>query len=378
MCPGKKKFPVPATVSVGCLLYTESHEPWFVKAIATINADTSVLPNTTLVNYCGTPNPKKGANALAFDQYFQKHAMVGFSTQTFATQAYANVALEAQRLVVDIGDATLQQAGHALVFLTRGASDLAIQATLRVVQHFDWNRIAIYHNQGPLETEKSKILTGYLKAAGNIELALALPRGVGAAADPGGADEEALVHAQTNIFVFFGGQGCMHTMVKSLTKRMRELAIICCCSLEMFAASAVPDFPTGLMNVYEDIYTLPSERGMGPDMAPSFHILPELVEQAVRAFALALDKVIKTGGDPMDAHTIASTMRSSSFNFYLLDSKMEQEYKFNKQGTLIQKIGLANLVHGLWKKVGVWQYETDDMVISSNPVWCVVVGRVLR
>ena len=365
--PGKKKFQAPTTVSVGALLYAESHRPWFNKAVAKINNDTSVLPTTTLVTYMAAPSLKVGPNEIAFDQFFVKQVMVGFSTQIYAASIYANTAVEAQRLMVNIGDAMLPQARQPLVFVTRGASDLAVRATFGVVRRFGWNRIVIYHNSGGDPAESAKILMGYLEGA-SIEVALVLPRGDGAAAEPGGADEEALVHARTNIFVFFGGQGCMSTMVMSLTKRMRELAIICCCSIELFAASVVPDFPDGLMNVYEGMYTLPSEQGKDPHMAPASHIWPELVEQAVRAFALALDKVIKTGGDPMDVYTVASTMRSSSFNVSLSDLTIEQEYKFNEQGTLIQKIGLANLVDQQWKKIGVWEYETKEMVLESNSI----------
>ena len=60
------------------------------------------------------------------------------------------------------------------------------------------------------------------------------------------------------------------------------------------------------------------------------------ISQAVKAFALALDDVIKSGGDPMDNKRLAAAMLGTSFNFSTPTSDAEHQYKFTAKGDLIQ------------------------------------------
>ena len=119
------------------------------------------------------------------------------------------------------------------------------------------------------------------------------------------------------------------------------------------------------------------------EIDPNAHLVPQMVLLAVRAFAVALDKMIQGGSDPMDRSAmpfdavllwhlpvsiswdcrkkLANMLRSNEFNF-TLPKKPETErnlvYKFDGDGYSEQDIGLANLVNGSWRRIGIWDYAT--------------------
>ena len=155
-------------------------------------------------------------------------------------------------------------------------------------------------------------------------------------------------------------------MAKSLTDQMPELAVFCCCSLHMFTDSNVRSLPTGIMNIYEDLYQFPPEGQLVDN--PEETMTRTIVHLSVKAFALALDLVISKGDDPTDTMALAKTMRANSFNFSGKDQSNDM-FRFDGQGFRTQNIGMANLANCSWQQVGLWDYDTEQFQLQGQAVW---------
>ena len=115
----KLRFPVPANVSIGCLLCSEKQKVMFDDAVQQINTDPTILANTTLVHYCATPSPGRGTIAVAYEHFIERNVMVGTSANAYGTELYANLAREARRLLLDVSGSTISQANQSSVFTMR-------------------------------------------------------------------------------------------------------------------------------------------------------------------------------------------------------------------------------------------------------------------
>ena len=92
-------------------------------------------------------------------------------------------------------------------------------------------------------------------------------------------------------------------MAEYLIEHKPEIAIICCCSIDLLSARSVIAYPAGLVAVYDGLYEWDE-----PDVDPEENLVREMVELSLQSFAKALDYVIEARLNVEDPKTLATAL----------------------------------------------------------------------
>ena len=83
------------------------HRQYFEQAVMQINADHTVMPNTTLISDCDVASHASGPTVTGFKHFANPAVVVGVSTNTYGTEFYTRVARDFSKAVIDLGDSPM-------------------------------------------------------------------------------------------------------------------------------------------------------------------------------------------------------------------------------------------------------------------------------
>ena len=136
------------------------------------------------------------------------------------SEPYSAIPKDIGRIFMNIcrSSRTVNTAGY-ITFL--GGPAFGTDALIGIVQAFNWSKVAIYYQNNPNDAYLAHTFSESL-ARLRLQIALRLT-------ESGGDDLTPLLAASTNIFVFFGGDGCFNVVARAIIEQRPEVAVLCCC-----------------------------------------------------------------------------------------------------------------------------------------------------
>ena len=116
-------------------------------------------------------------------------------------ERYSELGLESQRVTVDLFHQNMDSRGptHPTFFQFLGGPAWGSEALTEVITHFGWRFVTVYYQNDPYDIRTAEAFMLQAETAG-ITFALTMRETHSAT-----VDEEGLLAAASNVFIFFGG-----------------------------------------------------------------------------------------------------------------------------------------------------------------------------
>jgi hypothetical protein len=167
------------------------------------SADTSLLPNTTVLYYGRVlSSGVRSTVEWSYVDYIERNVLAGFVSSNDAG-SYARIGIDHQSIAFSVSNDAIpgSEARIPGLFTMLGGPAFGPSALVRIIKHYGWERAVLYFQNAPGEVILSETFVSMARLEG-IKLDLQKRESAVSAAEDDFAD---LVAATSNVFLFFGG-----------------------------------------------------------------------------------------------------------------------------------------------------------------------------